>query len=169
MNLKEIKEIALANVANPTVEYYYRYVCRWFSKNFSTPLFDVYSLPPYDVYLAYFEENYEKLAQSEDWEEQFLTEALRAIDPEFDEKEEESIQDFIKMLEDEIAEKKLNKKDVKKRQSSTVDNNQPSLPQSKPVVKSYNEPIVEEMKGTDTLGLDQLDKALGKDVLGEDR
>jgi hypothetical protein len=109
MDLKILKEIALANVSDPSYEYYYRYVCRWFSKTFHTPLREVYDMPMDQVFLAYFEEGYEKIAESDEGEDILLTDMLKAVDPDYDEKEEESIQEFIEMLEEEEENKRLAK------------------------------------------------------------
>jgi len=106
IDLKELKEIALANVVDPTSEYLFRYVCRWYSKTFHTPLHVVITeLPLSEVLLAYFEEGYEMM----DEDERFV-EVMRAIDPSFDEQEEESIQKFIEMIEAEEKAKMLAKK-----------------------------------------------------------
>jgi primosomal protein N' len=96
----DIKKIAIANVVSPTTEYFYRYVCRWFSKTFHTPLQDVYEAPFDQVLLAYFEESYESMS-----EEDLELEVQRALNPDFDEEEEEAVEDFIAMLENEIASK----------------------------------------------------------------
>lgn len=115
IDLKELKEIALANVADPTTEYFYRYMCRWYSKTFHTPLHVVFTLPFQDVALAYFEEGYESMDEDDRFEEM-----MRAIDPDFDAKEEESIQDFISMIEEEEENKRLAKAEKDKAKGFAV-------------------------------------------------
>lgn len=105
IDLKELKEIALANVSDPTTEYFYRYVCRWYSKTFHTPLHVVFTdIPPSDILLAYFEEGYETM----DEDDRFL-EMMKTINPDFDSQEEESIQDFVNLIEEEEENKRLAK------------------------------------------------------------
>lgn len=108
---KTLKDIALANVLEPDSEAYYRSICRWYSTTFSTPLHVVmYELDFSDVLLHYFEHFYEKrLGSSEEDEEAVWIEAMRTINPDFDEEEEESVQEFIRMLEDEQAAKDARK------------------------------------------------------------
>jgi primosomal protein N' len=101
IDIKQLKEIALANVVDPTNEYYYRYICRWYSKTFHTPLHEVFTLPFQDVILAYFEEGYESMEEEDRFEDM-----MRAVDPDFDAKEEEAIQEFISMIEEEEENKR---------------------------------------------------------------
>lgn len=113
IDIKLLKEIALANVADPDSAYFYRYVCRWYSKTFHTPLNKTYSLPSQDVFMAYFEEGYEAM----DDEDRTL-EMMKTIDPDYDEKEEEAVDEFISLIEAEEqnkrAKKSINTASVKK-------------------------------------------------------
>lgn len=164
VDLKQLKEIALANVTDPTSEYFYRYVCRWFSKTFHTPLIQVYDIPQEQVFLAYFEEGYEKLSESEDGEEAMLTDAIKAVDPDYDEKEEESIQEFISLIEEEEENKRTRK--TKGKQSLHGTN---QAPQDKPVVKTYEAAPEEEADGDGLDGLDSLTESSSVDGSGRTR
>ena len=151
IDLKYLKEIALANVSDPTTEYFYRYVCRWYSKTFHTPLHVVLTeLSPSDVLIAYFEEGYETM----DEDDRFL-QMMKTVDPDFDDKEEESIQEFINMIEEEQENKRLAKAEKDKAKGFAIQDT-PSLSgnatqkpsvantssQHKPEVPNIAEPVV---------------------------
>jgi hypothetical protein len=61
--------IALRNVLKPNEEYNLRYIFRWYSKTFSTPLHMVEDLDLDDILLAFFEERYERMTSDERLEE----------------------------------------------------------------------------------------------------
>ncbi len=109
IDIKLLKEIALANVSDPDSAYFYRYVCRWYSKTFHTPLHLTYGLPSQDIFMAYFEEGYEAM----DDDDRNL-EMMKTVDPDFDEKEEEAIDDFINLIEAEEENKRAKAASVKK-------------------------------------------------------
>lgn len=154
MNLRELKDIALANVSSPSTEYFYRYACRWYSKTFFTPLAEVYDMPADEVFLAYFEEGYERLSASEDGQESMFVDMMKAIDPEYDEKEEESIQEFIEMIEAE-EEAKVAKKAGKSGGMQSLQS-KPVAPQAEPVFKRYTEAVPQDADGEGLEGLDTL-------------
>ncbi len=147
IDLKELKEIALANVSDPTTEYFYRYMCRWYSKTFHTPLHVVFTLPPQEIALAYFEEGYEAMDEEDRFEDM-----MKAIDPDFDNKEEESIQDFIEMIEEEEQNKRLAKAEKEAQLKPKVNQNNREQ-QSLPVVRKFEDEASEE----DGNGLDDID------------
>lgn len=62
---ESLKKIAMANVQNEPPEYTLRYIFRWYSKTFSTPLHVVPNLVLEDVLLAFFECQYEELNEPE--------------------------------------------------------------------------------------------------------
>ena len=104
MDIKLLHDIALANVANPDAAYFYRSVCRWYSKTFNTPLTVVETLAPEHVLINYFESIFEDADEDKMWEEM-----NRAVDPDFDNNEEEEVQDFIKLIEAEEKNKTASK------------------------------------------------------------
>lgn len=70
--IRAIRLLALAAVLNqhrrnpkPDPEYFRRFVMRWYSKRFHTPLDKVEGLPMEDILQAYFEERYEELQEPE--------------------------------------------------------------------------------------------------------
>lgn len=167
MDLKALKDIALANVLTKDTEYFYRYTCRWFSKTFNTPLMEVYELPPDEVFMAFFEEGYEKLEASEEGEDVIFTDALRAVDPDFDEKEEEAINDFVAMIE---AEEKAKREKKEKEKAKKGQQEQESFKHSGdeaskgPVIKTYEDtesPL--EADGDGLEGLESIAKSLSED------
>jgi hypothetical protein len=73
--LDAINFIALKHAAKPDAESNLRYVMRWYSKTFSTPLHQVmHEIPLEDIWLAFFEERYAGM-EREDLEEH-IAEAL---------------------------------------------------------------------------------------------
>jgi primosomal protein N' len=153
LDIEQLKQIALANVASPTSEYYYRMICRWYSKTFHTPLHVVFTLPIQDIFLAYFEEGYEMMDEEKKFEEM-----IRVIDPDFDAKEEEAIQEFISMIEEQEENKRRAKEEKEKikklAQEGKLENQAPlntesSNPNQQPqppkeVVRVYNEDIPDD-------------------------
>lgn len=57
--------LALSGAVKPTGESNLRYVMRWYSKTFHTPLHEVYHLPVEDIWLAFFEERYHGMPREE--------------------------------------------------------------------------------------------------------
>jgi hypothetical protein len=66
--IKALKTIAFKEALSkePSYEFQERRICRWYSKTFATPLDQVYDLPVYDVFQAYYEEHYDSLVDGED-------------------------------------------------------------------------------------------------------
>lgn len=62
--LTSIRILAVSSVENPDWEVLYRKICRWYSREFSTPLKEVQSMSEYDVLLTYFEDKYQEMASS---------------------------------------------------------------------------------------------------------
>jgi hypothetical protein len=60
-----IKVSAIDSVVNKDDDYVLRYVFRWYSKTFHTPLHQVADIPVVDVLTAYYEELYEKMEVEE--------------------------------------------------------------------------------------------------------
>lgn len=52
---------AMKSVKNPDDEYYTRFVFRWYSKTFHTPLHMVADIPMVDILTAYYEEMFENM------------------------------------------------------------------------------------------------------------
>jgi hypothetical protein len=64
-----LRIIALRGAYKPDSESNLRYVMRWYSKTFHTPLHEVYDLPLEDIWMAFFEERYHDM-EREDLEEE---------------------------------------------------------------------------------------------------
>jgi len=62
---KAIRLVALRNVIRQDGHYILRYIQRWYSKTFATPLDQVDDLPLEDVLMAYFESYYEEMKEEE--------------------------------------------------------------------------------------------------------
>lgn len=71
-----IKNTAIANVKNPTFESWYRSICRWFSREFNTPLKTVLDYSYEFVLQNYYEEQFHKLANGSDEEKKIFEEVI---------------------------------------------------------------------------------------------
>ena len=109
-----IRRVALAEVVGDgyTLAYFYRKICRWYSREFSTPLHEVEKLPITDVLTHYYESHYEDLMGAdrlEDLEEERIklteTEAERKIREGQKQEEVEDDDAFLRAAEKEEAEK----------------------------------------------------------------
>lgn len=68
-----VKLNALNSIKNPDDAYYTRFIFRWYSKTFHTPLHTVPDIPMVDILTAYYEEMYENME-----EQDLATEMVRA-------------------------------------------------------------------------------------------
>jgi hypothetical protein len=97
-----LRLVALQGAYKPDAESNVRYVMRWYSKTFHTPLHEVYDLPLEDVWLAFYEERYQAL-EKEDLEDE-VSKALESPEARNeremeDEAEKASALEFAKMSE----------------------------------------------------------------------
>jgi len=86
---------------------HWRKICRWYSKNFYTPLHTINDLPRLDVLQAYYEDVYNDMSDVE-----LHDEAQRLLKPhDLDAKLEQAIEDkAIDLIEKEVKEANKNKK-----------------------------------------------------------
>ena len=117
INYKALSDIALAGVMNPTEKVFYRRVCRWYSREFATPLRDVETCSPEHVLTHYYEDYYERQASNP--EANMDHHVLRAINPEFDHDEDKLLQEFIER-ENELAKKAKTKAKTKPKGNTRV-------------------------------------------------
>lgn len=104
MNFTAINTIALAAIINPDDAAYYRSVCRWFSKEFSTPIEHVETLHPDYVLQHYLESRLAQLSEDEK-----LTRLFKTLDPNWDETEETETEEFIEMILERDRQRKAKK------------------------------------------------------------
>jgi hypothetical protein len=71
-----IKNTAIADTKNPTFDSWYRSICRWFSREFSTPLKTVLDYPYEFVLQNYYEEQFYKLANGSEEEKKIFEEVI---------------------------------------------------------------------------------------------
>jgi hypothetical protein len=130
----KIHDSALVDTLEPDMTYHYRSICRWYSEKFHTPLHTVENeLPPIYVLRHYYESNFSTM-EEEDMERLIF----KALNPDWNEDEEEDIQDFIDMVE----------KEDKARQSKSTNKKQSIEGKSKPsgtssvgsVTRTFDEP-----------------------------
>lgn len=74
-------------------EFKWRKICRWYSKNFFTPLHEVENLPRYDIICAYYEDQYAELDDTE------LHEAIKHVTR----SEEEAVQEESAQVKDKMS------------------------------------------------------------------
>lgn len=100
-NLYRSYQIQAAEVVlDPNEQYYYRKICRWYSKTFHTPLNQVELLPMDHVLTNYYESTMESIPYNELYDiviDDFL--------PEIQKENEDDLNEFIKILEEEQREK----------------------------------------------------------------
>ena len=65
-SVKELQILALKAVEMPSWDDWYRRICRWYSKEFSTPIADVYGLAEEEVFQSYFEDQFYTMKQHTD-------------------------------------------------------------------------------------------------------
>jgi len=150
-----IKLIALRNVIRSDAHYGYRYICRWYSEKFSTPLHMVETLPISEVLLAYYECHYENLKEEERQKE--LEELLETEDERRDRELKENLEEvereeFAKITEAE-EERRAKKKAVvaaKKKIETVVDPRAPrplrAAPREEPDLPIVKVPRQETLK-----------------------
>lgn len=104
-NLDKIYSIAISNVVDGlNQDYIYRKLTRAYSSKFNVSLQEARALPIDEVALDLYESYFEELDDEE------LDEAIeRFLNPEHEESEEASIQEFIKQAEQEEAAKRAKK------------------------------------------------------------
>jgi hypothetical protein len=94
VNIKEIYEIAMANVVAPDDDYLYRKICRQYSTLFHTPLHIVFTLPPDEVLKFVYEYQLEQLE-----EEDLDVAADRIVNPDDYKNDEEDFDQYVKDIE----------------------------------------------------------------------
>lgn len=114
--IDNIKKIALLSVLEPDDEAFIRYLYRWFSKSFHTPLPQVEDLPLDYILQHYYETIYEELGPDE--KHNLIIYLLET--PEEREKrkvsEAKSEEDFLKEIENEAKFQETNPEEYKKQQ-----------------------------------------------------
>lgn len=86
---------AIQNVLSNNDEYFYRKICRWFSKEFSTPIKDVESLPWDYIITHYYESHIETMSK-----QPLLDFIVDTYFPEIREERSKIDTDFLKNLQE---------------------------------------------------------------------
>ena len=94
--IDRVEILALKGVCLKDSDYRYRKICRYYSHHFSTPLMDVYELPWFHVLQNYLEHVLEQKN-----EEALYELVLELVYPEKIQQEEDSVNDWIKQIEEE--------------------------------------------------------------------
>lgn len=102
--LDSIQILAIAALEEPNAEDFYRKICRWYSREFSTPLMAVEDIDPVYVLQHYFEDVFDNLRKGSN-EGVLSYEKIKAqlLFPGEIQEEEEKIEDWVKKLEEETA------------------------------------------------------------------
>lgn len=134
MNLKDLidycQAAAIADALSAGEEANYRYICRHYSKTFSTPLHIVFKLNPEDVVMAFFEDQMDNKDIDKDLEN-ILDRVYELADPTYTAAKKEELSDFIKQAEAEEADRVAKKKPIHpgmKRDDEVSLKNTPEIP-----------------------------------------
>lgn len=101
--LRAIQILAIRSVEEPVDEDVYEKICRWFSREFSTPLMEVENLDPIYVLTHFFKDYYQKMGASQDEQAyaEYEQEKLKVLFPEKHQSEIEKMDEWVKKLEKE--------------------------------------------------------------------
>lgn len=103
-----LRLIAMRAVTGGDSDYNIRYILRWYSKTFHTPLTTVEDLPLEDVLQTYFECRYEEMNEAErqqELERLLLSEEELARRRRQEDAEEAELAQFAKLTEDQVQKK----------------------------------------------------------------
>jgi hypothetical protein len=126
--------LAIREVSLKSPEYFQRKICRYYSEKFHTPLMDVYSLPWNFVLTNYLEH----VMESNNTREELYDLAVDICYPERREDEEKEIQEWIKKIEKEEAEK------LKKKNPHIQKAERQAPPPSPHIEESTNEIVMDK-------------------------
>jgi len=105
MDIDKLQVLALESVINKNTEYFVRKVCRYYSEKFHTPLKEVHELPWTFVFTNYLEH----ILENNKTEEDLIELAIDICYPEKRSEEEAEIEDWIKKIEEEEENKRIEK------------------------------------------------------------
>lgn len=139
---RSLQLLALRDVAcKPTPEFKWRQICRYYSKNFHTPLDRVYELDPFDVAQAVYEDSYEEMELNDR-----LEVILQAIKTDDQIKEEELHQAEDSLDTDKFAQQVEAEATVaKKRQEDKAKKEREAKLKAAANVKQSTEKLLKEM------------------------
>lgn len=152
MNFEEILDVASAEAIacqlEPTDASTWRKICRSYSKKFNTPLPQVLTLNPEDVALHVFEDNLDERGDEDNLIEHLLDLIYGMSDPEYAAKREEEMEEFLKNVTEEEAERIREGRPI-----------HPALRKdNQPVSLVNNEPSTEGLPKSGFVNLSHLDK-----------
>ena len=104
-----IRTIAMRDVVEGTSAYNIRYILRWYSKTFYTPLRDAEMIPLNDVFCHFFESRYEEMSE-EDREAEIFDLLLSEDEKDKQLKEQEAEEDEADLFAAEAQEEDSSKK-----------------------------------------------------------
>lgn len=124
LDINQIQIIALSSIDEPDWKAQYRAICRWYSREFSTPLMTVENdLSILHVLLHYYETTFAKLSASEDEQSQTNYEILKErilygpkTEAELQEEQAEE-DDWVKQMNQEIEQ---NRQEIEQNQAVEV-------------------------------------------------
>jgi hypothetical protein len=123
---------AIDSIFNPTDSYQQRRICRWYSKEFSTPLHIVLAMPFTQVLTHYYEDTFSQMDRN-DLIDMTIEDHLPEIEAEYDDELREWTESLVEEQNRTLAvkEKKqsLNNKVVPVNNSNPVHSNPPSQPE----------------------------------------
>lgn len=115
MTLQDIidycRAVAIADSLSAGEEANYRYICRQYSKTFSTPLDQVYDMDPEEVCRAFFEDQMDSRDIEKDLET-LLDIIYELEDPDYAHEKHKELKDFMKNAEEEERQRIAQKKPI---------------------------------------------------------
>lgn len=108
-NINNIKILSLRQSVEKTFDSWYSSICRWYSRNFYTPLSEVEDMPAEIVLKTYYDDVYYKLANANDEESQKMLkeEIERIVYQETKTSEDEEIEELIEQDDEEWYQEEL--------------------------------------------------------------
>lgn len=157
--IKALQIRALGNVIldDDDHEYRLRFVFRWYSKTFSTPLHKVEELPLVDVLTAYFEEKYEGMG-----EEELETERARLVETD-EERRARELEEANQLAEADEYAREAEAADVKR-----IERLRAAGKLVEPADKEKGQLVIETMGGGSARVVPDDELAQGRGVVAED-
>lgn len=122
---KYLQISAIDNILNPDDLYFQRKVSRWYSKEFNTPLDQVFNLPFDTILTHYYESEFEKIPKN-DLIDMLTNDFIEELSPEKD----DGLNELIKSLEQEQDKILKKRQSLNNQTTHAVEDQNPAFDQS---------------------------------------
>ena len=130
-----LKLKAFNGLLNETDEFFYRKICRWYSKTFCTPLHQVYKLPWDDVLLTYYEDSLDEMGYNRTYDM-----AIEEYVPEIIEQMEKEDEEFHRQVQEQV-----NKRRKEQSLKNKSVNSKPLIPEFEEVNIDFDKDLEKEI------------------------